>query len=266
MKENKQITYWIIFGLIIFFSVLGYNLNKPNDKISFNLSLGIMSSILASFIYGFITYKLVKKPFDEKLKLEHIVTELKNRELNGINSIQEKFLFNPTFWFNVIRESNNGFDIMGHSLYKWFEEPYRKLFLEKLNKIIENDKIVRIVILEPALDSNKNYEECERKYNSLIIRTLKYLKSDILDKTEITKRQNLQVRFAPYYYIPYMFIKTDNQILVSHYYLINENRNNIMFCLENESKYAISYINDFEETFKLCKQTALDYYIRLYEQ
>jgi len=251
---KRMIVLIILGALIIGISLVGYLLSSPKETLQFTLASGVLSSLIASVVFSIILYFLLNEPVSDRAELKSLLAELEDRELKGIKTVREKHTFDPEYWLSLIREGRKELDVMGHSLAKWCEEPYAKIFAEQLISIAKSNGKVRIVILNPDGDShNRKSISLNKSYEARIKGFINFIKKEVLNKLSNGQKNNIDIRWVLDIDLPYMYIRTDRTVVVSPYLAKTDSLNNLLLSLAQGSKYAVMYRNDFDRIFADCE-------------
>lgn len=207
--------------------------------------------------YGVIFYRDNKVPdfrselgaFIDRIKAsesdnpvrDHLPVHLVPAAVKGVRRIAEKNEFNPDFWNNdLLAKTSHTLDLLGHSLSKWLSATYRTRFIETLKRLAENDGHVRMLVMKP--DSSPNAREVRK--------TLKTVFEDVKQNLPQSRSKRISVRWvAPPPDIPYMLIRTDNDIVVSPYFATASSEKALLVVLQPNTEYAEQYVNDFQTLF-----------------
>ena len=195
-------------------------------------------------------------------KTHNLVTSLFeaiNSTRKGVMAIQDKYTYDPKFWRSLLEESVYELDLLGHALTAWSEEPYKESFSRHLKNMASSNGIVRIIVMKPGGESQLRIEKATgRSYDRKLDAMLTFMKKEILDQLPPSKRCNIVVRLVSDIDIPYMFIKTERQVLVSPYLARTDSKDNLLMSFDRNSKYANIYINDFERIFACAEDMLWD--------
>lgn len=249
-KRNKNLLR-IAFVVLIMASI-GVIIKSNNQDLK-NVSIGVFGSLLGAFLYSFILNSFNK---DTQTEIQELLYQFQNKELNGIKAVREKFKYEPNFWISILKSSQTELVLMGHTLSKWLEEPYKEVFLEQLPRIVNKGGQVKILIMESEFYC-QIHDLKEIKSIKKLDETKKYLNM-IKSKIKKDKQNKFLVKELPVCKLPFMFLKTNTIMLMSPYYADKDNVDNILFDLESDSKLGISYFNDFESVFKVAKNVNLE--------
>lgn len=247
------ITIVIAILFIVYFS------NK--DELIKEFCLGIIISIISSLMFFLCSEFLFN---DDTIKSEvHDIKgycELTN-ELNilGIQNIKSISVDDQdtSFWLSILKNSHEQLDIIAHTLSPWFKDDYQDSFINKIVELANNNKIVRILILDPN-GNNLNFVNTGDlgKYREKIFNTVKSIKG-IYDKINPNSRKNLIIKFNSSYVIPYSYIRNDVNTFVSPYLCSNSERSSFITVCSKGKKIANVFNNDFEDIFKNTKMQVL---------
>ena len=162
IKQKKRIpgpvyTY-IIIGVLSIFIVgliiaLEYKKDKPDMSLLWqNIVLSILCSVVASVFFSLIQNAFSddeNKALNEKLDfIEDGLKLQKDLYDSGILSIHPKSHFDKEddFWKSLISITENKLNLIGHSLSNWFKNEYKNIFCDKILKMVEGEKEVRILL------------------------------------------------------------------------------------------------------------------------
>lgn len=243
----------IIIGLLVLIGIvagLGFILNSPEDTVLRSMSIGVLSSLVSALIFATMIYFLVNEPMTDRAKLKDLLEELQKRELQGVDTIREKYEFIPEYWISLVRESQCELDLLGHSLAKWCEQPYADPFAEQLITIARKGGKVRIVILHPDGKSHDRIQQSLKKSYSQEIRSfVTFLNRKVLDTLPVKKRDCVTIKWCEDIDFPYMFIRTDQHVVVSPYLAMTDSEHNLLMAFHRDSQFANTFRNDFERIF-----------------
>lgn len=257
---KKIIVSLSVVMLILVVAFVGYKLNSPDNTITFALSAGFLSSLVSSMVFATIGYFIVNEPKTKREEFRELLKELKDRELKGVKTINEKYSFNPEYWKKLLAESKQNFDLLGHALTTWCEQPYKKDFAEKIVEIIKKNGNVRIVVLHPDGNGHaRRFDAINKSYKEKIEKTISFIKEKILTKLPVTKKQNLEVRWLKDLDMPYMMIRTNSHVVVSPYLAKSDSKNHLLISFDISSKYANIYTTDFDRIFESAEKIDWEY-------
>jgi len=269
MKRNNKRKYpaeAIVMGILVFaavimiVSIIFIEENKKSPDIITlwqNIALSILCSVVASFIFVLIQNAFARQEDRELRKqLDVIEQSLKlQNELydSGIKSIHPKAHFDDEeeFWNNILRNTENRMDLIGHSISNWFKPEYREQFCGKISQMISQEKEVNIILSanDFSVDRVKKafWGNVELKSLNKTEKTVYYFLNLVHDIEE-GKRKNLKVYVTNRSKITYLYIKTDYQCIISPYILSStNNQNSFLLELKEGSKYAKAFADDFRE-------------------
>lgn len=157
-KFTKEAVFSIIivvFSAIVVISIIVLELNKDTPDLPSlwqNITLSIMCSIAASIIFVLLQKAFTRNEHKELTQQLDII-EMALRRQNelydsGIISLHPKSNFDKedSFWRDIINNTEDKLDLIGHSLSKWFRPEYQLLFCNKIKNMVESDKEVNIVL------------------------------------------------------------------------------------------------------------------------
>lgn len=272
MKEEKKKWWekfpkegWIaiiiaICMIIIVVSMIVIEFQKDNGDLATlwqSVVVGILCSVVASVIFVILQNcfsreenKVLSKQLDvieQSLKRQNDLYD------SGIESIHPKSYFDKEeeFWKDIINDTKNRLDLIGHSLSNWFKNEYRDLFVDKIQKMLNAEKDVRVL-----LSANEfNYEKVKKVYweeenlwklNKTERTVLFFLQ--LLENVASTKKQYLKLYVTERAKVTYLYIRTDIQCIVSPYiHSPNNNQNSFLLELKSDTAYTRAFENDFME-------------------
>ncbi len=248
------LTIGIIVSII---AIEAQNENGDLPKLWQSVMLSILCSIAASIIFIIVQNFFTNQENKElEEKLDDIEKKLKRQnELydSGIVSIHRKAYFDKEeeFWKQIINNTENRLDLIGRSLSKWFKREYRDLFVEKIVKMLESEKTVRLLLSTEQF----NFKRVKQAYmknitkNSLnkAEKTVLYLLQE-LEKVEDAKKEYLHIYITNLQNVTYLYIRTDYQCIISPYILSPSNhQHSFLLELQSDSAYTKAFENDFDE-------------------
>lgn len=269
-RPNYPREAWIflgfaVFALIIFvlaFALAGSSNNENQmNSVILSIILGIVSSIIASVIV-LIIQKAFARDEHEKLaeKLNVIEKALKRKDSlydSGIRSIHPKIYFDKegTFWEDILNNTENKLDLVGHSIRTWFYPEFRDTFFERVQAMLNNEKEVRIVLapnsrprLNCVFNTDRSRFEWRGTVESKAGQTIGALCQLLQDIGDMQKRKYLKVYVADPTKVTYMYIRTDEQSIISPYIFSPANSPQAFLLeLESTSAYAKAFERDFED-------------------
>ncbi len=266
-RQNYPREAWIFLGfaafaLIIF--VLVFILARSSDNgeqtnsVILSIILGIMSSIIASIIVLIIQKAFARDEHKELTKqLDTIEEALGNQSVlynSGIRSIHPKIYFDKegTFWSDILNNTEDQLDLVGHSIRTWFYPEFREAFFKKVTAMLNAEKEVRIVLApksKPWFNCvfNTSLNQFEWKSVSKAGKTVRDL-YQLLQGVDPQKRKYLKVYVANSTKVTYMYIRTDEQSIISPYIFSPANSpHTFLLELEPKSAYAKAFERDFED-------------------
>ncbi len=262
-KFPKGIFSYIVIGvlgvgLIISIIVLEYKKDKPDISVLWqNILLSILCSVVAS-IFFILIQKVFTRNDNKELgkQLEIIETSLRRQnELydSGILSIHPKAHFDKEadFWRNIIDNTDNRLDLIGHSLSNWFKNEYRDIFCEKIIKMLEQEKEVRIILsakkFEPELVKQAFLKKISKNSLNKVEKTILYF-YELAERIDENKKQFLKVYVTDLKEVTYLYIRTDYQCIISPYILSpTNNQNSFLLELQSGTEYAKTFEDDFND-------------------
>ena len=259
-----------IFMAIIVGLLVAFESQKDNPDLQTlyeNIVISIMCSIVASIIYT-IMQRGFSNSDDRQImqQLQQIEDSLQRQnELydSGVISIHPKTHFDneESYWNNIINGTNKRLDLIGHSISNWFKREYKSIFVAKLRQILESGNSVNIVLSASKVDfilikEVFLNEQNENKLNK-VEKTILYL-CRILGDIPEEKRKYLNVYISDLEKITYLYIRTDEQCIISPYiYSMDSNNNSFLLELRPRTSYVKSLEDDFEEMINDLEQVDL---------
>lgn len=245
-------------GIIISIIVLEYKKDEPDISVLWqNILLSILCSVVAS-IFFILIQKVFTRDDNKELgkQLDIIETSLRRQnELydSGILSIHPKAHFDKEddFWRNIIDNTDNRLDLIGHSLSNWFKNEYRDIFCEKIIKMLEQEKEVRIILsankFEPELVRQAFLKKISKNSLNKVEKTILYF-YELAERIDENKKQFLKVYVTDLKEVTYLYIRTDYQCIISPYILSpTNNQNSFLLELQSGTKYAKTFEDDFND-------------------
>lgn len=245
-------------GIIISIIVLEYKKDEPDISVLWqNILLSVLCSVVAS-IFFILIQKVFTRDDNKELgkQLDIIETSLRRQnELydSGILSIHPKSHFDKEddFWRNIIDNTDNRLDLIGHSLSNWFKNEYRDIFCEKIIKMVEQEKEVRIILsankFEPELVRQAFFKKISKNSLNKVEKTILYF-YELAERIDENKKQFLKVYVTDLKEVTYLYIRTDYQCIISPYILSpTNNQNSFLLELQSGTEYAKTFEDDFND-------------------
>lgn len=279
MKEEKDgkmnrgayfavlvVAFLILLLLLLF--VMEARKESPDLPTLFeSMEISVLCSIVASIIYT-IMHRVFSSDDDKKIvqQLQQMEKSLQRQnELydSGVISIHPKTHFDneESYWNNIINGTNKRLDLIGHSISNWFKREYKPIFVAKLKQIIESGNSVNIVLSGSNVNLRKIkevfYGNQSENVLSKIEKTVLYLCQVLVDIPK-DKWQYLRVYVNDLKKITYLYIRTDEQCIISPYiYSMDSNNNSFLLELQPRTSYVKSLEDDFEEMISDLEQIDL---------
>ncbi len=262
-KLPKGVFSYIVIGILgvgIIISIIILENKKDEPDISVlwqNILLSILCSVVAS-IFFILIQKVFTRDDNKELgkQLDIIETSLRRQnELydSGILSIHPKAHFDKEddFWRNIIDNTDNRLDLIGHSLSNWFKNEYRDIFCEKIIKMLEQEKEVRIILsankFEPELVKQAFWKKINKNLLNKVEKTILYF-YELAERIDENKKQFLKVYVTDLKEVTYLYIRTDYQCIISPYILSpTNNQNSFLLELQSGTEYAKTFEDDFND-------------------
>ena len=225
-----------------------------------NIGLSVVCSLIASFIFLYIQRGVeTDESYKLKQQLSDIHDELKRQSKlygSGVKDIRRKVYYDSEtgFWMNILKNTDNRLDLIGHSISNWFHEDYRVLFCNKIKTMIDTGKTVCIILschknqfnsenIRAVLISEKNKNNLSK-----VERTCLYF-AELLRNVEQDKRENLEVYITDINKITYMYIRTDCQCIISPYLAAETGNRGVSFLAEFDvtSEFSGYFAKDFND-------------------
>ena len=213
---------------------------------------------MVASIFFILIQKVFTRDDNKELgkQLDIIETSLRRQnELydSGILSIHPKAHFDKEddFWRNIIDNTDNRLDLIGHSLSNWFKNEYRDIFCEKIIKMLEQEKEVRIILsankFEPELVRQAFLKKISKNSLNKVEKTILYF-YELAERIDENKKQFLKVYVTDLKEVTYLYIRTDYQCIISPYILSpTNNQNSFLLELQSGTKYAKTFEDDFND-------------------
>jgi len=228
-----------------------YAFTAPESTIQSRLAAGALGSLLASVVYGFLTFFLVRESAQDKKQFRECLAELERRDLQGVRHIRAKTDFEPEFWISLLSSASTSLDLAGHALSQWCEEPYRTSFVATLRRVASNGGKVRILLMRPDGDSHRRRQELVGTiYTERINMTLRTLRDEVIGTLAPSFRKNITIKWNGTADLHNVFIRTDNTVLVSPYLTTMNSRHAIQLVLTPDGRFGATYRSDFENLFE----------------
>jgi hypothetical protein len=247
----RKIFYVPIFISVMAAIILLYSSGGETTK---SISLGIGSSLIASFVYAIFNYYFEEKLSATTSKLESAIAGLKvigsdliNNHSKGLADVRNKYGEKPQFWFDILKESTSALDMMGNSLAERCDPSYILDFKTQISRILKSGGRVRIIIMNPLSDlASKKREIFGKNYKSACEKFLS-LMNDIKHSPELRQHSDNLHCYLTSDYITYMMIKTDLKIYVSPYMSTKKSAAPFLAGFLSTSQFSSPYMADFEE-------------------
>lgn len=253
-----------IFAVLLIISAFALESKKGTPDFSGmwqNIILGAMSSLVASVLIIFIQKAFVHDEHKELTKqLNTIEKALDNQSVlykSGIRSIHPKIYFDKegTFWTDILNNTEDKLDLVGHSIRTWFYPEFRDAFFKKVKTMLNEEKEVRIVLapnsrprLNCVFNTDRSRFEWRGTVESKAGQTIGALCQLLQDIDDMQKRKYLKVYVADPTKVTYMYIRTDEQSIISPYIFSPANSPQAFLLeLESNSAYAKAFERDFED-------------------
>lgn len=252
----------VLVALAIIVLILALALTRETGESQINvilsIILGIMSSLIASVLLFFLQKAFIRNEHAELTKkLDVIEDALKRKDSlydSGIRSIRPKTDFDKegTFWSDILNNTEDQLDLVGHSIRTWFYPEFREAFFKKVTAMLNAEKEVRIVLApksKPWFNCvfNASLNRFEWKSVSKAGKTVRDL-YQLLQGVDPQKRKYLKVYVANSTKVTYMYIRTDEQSIISPYIFSPANSpHTFLLELEPKSAYAKAFERDFED-------------------
>ena len=217
--------------------------------------VGVLCSIVASgFLYVIQSAVDVENNKHVLLKLNKIDNKLKQRKDlydSGVVSIRRKSYYDEKgeFWKTLIRATSDQLDLIGRDISPWFTHEYRTDFTDQIKRMIKNEKNVRIIISDDCLTKENIYavERGDKVKNELskvevTCYELRQIYKEI-DRNKWKRKGNLDVYIADRKLISYMYIRTDEQCVMSPYVYDGDS---FLLELKTGKEYSQFLDSDFE--------------------
>lgn len=228
----------------------GFLLTSARDSLGYAVATGILTSLGASVMFAGLGYLALKAPLADKLALAEVVYELERRDLQGIESIREKYTFDPPFWLGLLGEAKSSLDLLGHALSKWCDTPYKTDFIETLVNVANRGGKVRILMMKAGGDCQKRLKEATgMDHSAKAQKLMAVLSEEVLPRVKKRSLGNITVKTIDILDLPYMMVRTDFHIVVSPYLACTPSQQNPLLVLGDGTMFANTYLNDFEKLF-----------------
>jgi hypothetical protein len=207
---------------------LGIMLTSDTSGSWFAIGASLLASVIASFIALWINLVVVGTDGPDHVELTRAnqafamlassVPLLKAVDEHGVRAAKPKSAFELDEWRILLNDAHEELYIVGHALDKWCRDEIRASFVETIQRLVSNEKRVRLVALPPTGKVTKQLsDQRHRKYEHRIRQTLRVLAS-VHQGLEDEHRKYLDVRSlrdgVP---MPYMVSGNENFLIVSAY-------------------------------------------------
>ena len=248
MKKKNKVwgrypNIWLVFAIVSVLLIICVFIvdskSKSPDRAALweDVVLGISCSVIASGIFAILQRAYTNDDHDELaagLKdIEANLQESNRLYKQGVISIRPKSYFDSEqkFWKEIINNSGNRLDLVGHSLSKWFKPEYKDIFVKKIASMLKDKKTVNIVLsmdnLTPEatrtmLDKVKREYELRRQGKraavmSKLERTLFDFYVLLHEQVDNEYWNNLKIYIVDLISVTYLYIRTDTQCIMSPY-------------------------------------------------
>jgi hypothetical protein len=258
----RKILFFALSALIIIIAA-GLMFILKDKAVLQGLFLGIIASIIASIVYSFISSFINSEVGSSKEEIgaiqkelhtlrEHIFKKNEYEEL-GIAALASKARYDTEaeFWLGLLEEAEDGFELLGHALNKWFYKEYHEKYVERILWLVNNNKTVQLVFLAPDGNSiervNKQYH---KDYTIPARDTLEKIESEIKGKIKKNHQKYLQIKLIKETEIHYMYISTGKSIVIAPYNMAaNDGCETFIMKLNFKSKLGIMFHDDYGRFF-----------------
>lgn len=248
MKKKNKVwgrgpNIWLVFAIVSVLLIICVFIvdSRTNylDRAALwkDVILGISCSVIASGIFAILQRAYTNDDHDELsagLKdIEASLQESNKLYKHGVISIRPKSYFDSEqkFWKEIINNSGNRLDLVGHSLSKWFKPEYKDIFVKKIASMLNDKKTVNIVLsmdnltpesMRTMLDKVKREYELRQqikhaKVMSKLERTLFDFYVLLHEKVDNEYWNNLKIYIVDLISVTYLYIRTDTQCIMSPY-------------------------------------------------
>lgn len=263
-KWPKRVWGIILVLVVVLLAVIGFLIYKGSTAVDSHLDIwqsiavGVVSSIIASAVVLLIQRAFTdndhEKLTEKLMVIEGTLRRQNNLYDSGIRSIHPKTYFDEKgkFWTDILDHTENRLDLIGHSLRTWFYPEFRSAFCKKIKAMVEAGREVRIVLSsESSIRLNcifgVNCGRFDRRNLTKPEKTVLDL-YQLLQDIDIERRKYLKIYVSDLKKVTYMYIRTDNQSIVSPYIFSPSNSpHTFLLELESESAYAKAFERDFED-------------------
>ncbi len=264
MRKNHTKTI-IVIVIFIIESVLWFVFATVDEGNLKSALLGILTSLNASIIFYVLSEYVFSDPDSHKQEmhdefaglhadlkdLSNVMTNANEIINNGLVSVRQKDFYDVQheFWHGVLDDAESGLDFAGYTLSSWFKREYEQKFTETITRLVNNGKLVRIIMLDPkgktaiAID-----EQIEGKIKNKLDRSDRKFR-ELYSKISPEKKQFLDIRYASNCIIPYMYIRNDNNTIISPYMFVSSSRKSFLTVFKKVSSYSDYFANDFALLF-----------------
>jgi hypothetical protein len=253
-EETRKLGFWGAVLAVILFAMVSAGLYSiaTSDAIK-NLLLGIIGALIASVAFAFFTNfsdspetRLSKQMASNLEKIESLEKSLRDRELNGVLSVTDKYLHQHRFWFGILERTEKRLDIMGNSLAGWTGTNYRQQLKFHVLRICSEGGKVRFIFMDPSSDVAKTKSAIfGRNYNDLITDFVSFL-NDLHKEVEEKQMGNQLEIFLSKVNLSYMLIATDSELYVSPYFSAKKSAHPLVVQLDRLSSFGEGYLEDLD--------------------
>lgn len=257
-KEGWIAIILAILTVIIVVSIIVIEFQKENGDLATlwqSVVVGILCSVVASVIFVILQNCFAREENKGLSTQLNIIEEgLKRQNAlydSGIESIHPKAYFDKEekFWKAILNNTDNRLDLIGHSLSNWFKNEYRDVFVDKIQKMLNAEKEVRVILSTDKFNYEKVKmvywgEENLTKLNKTEKTVLFFLQ--LLENVVSSKRQYLKLYVTEKTKVTYLYIRTDMQCIISPYiHSSNHKQNSFLLELKSKTAYSKAFENDF---------------------
>lgn len=259
MGNAKKI---VLAGILLISAVGSAFCALSEDEIFRSIGSGVLASIIASFVFSFISEIWND---DEKKEQKSNIDQIK-RDLNKIGrretaldkafsgGLEQIELIDyadesDNLWIDLLEKADSRLDIIAHTLHPWFKDEYADKFSSQIIKILMTGKKVRILILDPEGDNLEYINTVDPKgYRRKIETSISELRK-IYNSVDPSVKKNLIVKDNGCYVIPYTYIRNDINTYISPYLCANATRSSFIAICKCDSRIAKGFNEDFDEIF-----------------
>ncbi len=241
-------------GFFVFSALVGVYVAAPPSSRVEAITIGVASSLLASFAIAIVSGFLTGSRRAELGKQLELVAGLggnlslvREAERHGIEAVKPKGSYGVEEWRDLLRGAEYSLTMVGHALDKWCDEKIGVLFCEAIRRVVENGGEVKLLML--AEDADRIAGLRAKGYSKRIRRTLEVL-------TAMRNTLDGPGRLVVYHLgddldMPYMAVSNDTDMITAPYPSTSQSSDRMPAVrLSTESVIARQILSDIRALFE----------------